>query len=222
MKKIKMLFCLSTAVFMLFTPAVSVISEFSYDTPIPLGAEIDLVMGMSDEDTKMAIENYHSISETAYGQLEAIRYNFMESIDEEKYYAGAYWKGDPFLLDAEGNILEDESGMPLKNYERDLYILVTDISIVPKEINHPKLFFEEVKYSETELLQFIRSMWNKFENRGLVYSVLETKVNKIYILLVEGFDVEQLFKIVPEDVCRIEFVENEDVFEYWATPVYNG
>jgi len=155
MKKIKMLFCLSTAVFMLFTPAVSVISEFSYDTPIPLGAEIDLVMGMSDEDTKMAIENYHNVGETAYGQLEAIRYNFMES-------------------------------------------------------------------SETELLQFIRSMWNKFENRGLVYSVLETKVNKIYILLVEGFDVEQLFKIVPEDVCRIEFVENGDVFEYWATPVYNG
>jgi len=207
---------------MLFTPALPATSEFRYDMPIPLGAEVDLVVGLSEEDIKIATEKYYGIGETAYGQLEAIRYNFIKSAYGDKYYAGAYWKGDPYLLDAEGNRLVGENGKPLKNLDRDLCILVTDMSIIPKDLNHPKLFFEEVKYSEKELLQFRQNMWDKFENKGLVGSMLETKENKIYILLLEGFDVVRLFEVVPEDVCSIEFVEDEDTMETLATPVYNG
>ncbi|MCL2815831.1 MAG: hypothetical protein FWD23_14645, partial [Oscillospiraceae bacterium] len=106
-----------------------------------------LVTAMLPDIAATSQIDYNGIGESTYGQLENMRYNFMKSVDEEKYYAGAYWEGDPYLLDGEGNVLLYEDGSPFKNLERDLHILVTDLSIVPKELNHPKLFFDEVKYS---------------------------------------------------------------------------
>lgn len=224
-------FALFTAIILLVAatlPSVAATSQIDYEAPIPLGAEVDLVVGLSEDDIKLATEKYNSIGETTYGKLENMRYNFMKSIDEGKYYAGAYWEGDPYLLDGEGNRLLAENGKPLKNLERDLHILVTDMSIVPKEINHPKLFFEEVKYSEAELLRFEEIIRNRFvyEDKvvhwGLAGMVLDTKGNRIDIFLVEGFDAEQIFELVPKDACCIEFVEDEVMCESLASPVYNG
>ena len=102
----------------------------------------------------------------------------IDLIDEKKYYAGAYWDGEAYLLDEKGERLLDEKGKPFKNPDRNLHILVTDLKVVPKEINNPKLFFDEVKYSETELLNFIDLILENFAYKGLVGVGLKTLENK--------------------------------------------
>ena len=213
----KTLFCLVMVALMLsILLPTSVISQFNYDTPIPLGAEVDLIAGLSDEEIKIATENYYKSRETEYSKLENIRYNFMQS--SEKYYGGAYWEGEAYFLDEKGNPLLDENGAPHLNYNRILYILVTDLKVVPKT-NAQNLFFREVKYSETELINYIDTLNEKFLSEGLVAVGLRTLENKIEITLLEGFDINKFEGIVPKDAYYVSFVKDAPtIMNFMALP----
>jgi len=226
--KFKSMLFVPLIVLLLCTGIFSIISSSSdltridYEAPIPLGAEIDLISGLSEEQIKEITENYYKYSETEYGRLENIRYNFMQSIDTNKYYSGAYWDGVPYLLDENGEQLLDESGRALKNFDRDLHILVTDIRIVPKEITNPKVFFHEVKYSEYELLSFISIIEENFISKGLAGVALETKENRLEIMIRENFDLSLLSKLVPDDVYYLTLIEEDIIGETLASPLPNG
>ena len=142
--------------------------------------------------------------------IDEIYQNFLNSIDQDKYYGGAYWEGEAYLLDEKGEQLLDETGKPYKNYDRNFHILVTDLKIVPKNLNNPKIFFHKVKYSETELVNFIDIIYEKFADEGLASVGLRTLENKIEITLLEGFDINKFDGIIPKDAYYISFV-NEPI-----------
>ena len=207
-------FALFTAVFLLaaaILPSGTVISQIDYEAPIPLGVDIELGAGLTDEQIKLATENYYKsrVSDN-HAILENIEYNFRTSIDEEKYYGGAYWEGDPRVYDEDGNMLLQENGKPVLNRDlMEMHILVTDMRIVPK-IDNPKLFFHEVKYSWSELEKFVDAVVEKFPSgSGLAMIGPEIKKNQILISFVEGTDISPLFGLLPEDAYYYEFVEED-------------
>ena len=168
-------------------------NRIDYEAPIPLGVEVDLVSGLTPEEEKIAIENYAKRSSTDWRQkVRNIDYNFRQSIDEEKYYGGSYYEGDT-------------------KETQHFYILVTDINIVPKELKKvERLHFREVKYSEAELLKFIRIIEEKFLYTGLSSVGMGGKNNRIEIAFLEDFDIKQLDGVIPEDSYTYTFVKERD------------
>jgi len=175
-------------------------NRINYETPIPLGVEVDLVSGLTPEEEKIAIENYAKRSSTDWRQkVRNIDYNFRQSIDEEKYYGGCYYEGD-----------KKETRHDTEEAQH-FYILVTDIDIVPKELKKvEKLHFKEVKYSEAELFKFIGIIEEKFLYTGLSSIGRDVKNNKIEIAFLEDFDIKQLDGVIPEDSYAYTFVKERD------------
>ena len=141
--------------------------------------------------------------------------NFLASIDEDKYFAGSYWDGIPFVYDENGERVTDEKGKPLKRYDRDLYILVTDLKIVPSYLRtaSPKLHFLEVRYSCSQLLGFINSIEDKFIPEGdinidelQIYVInMDTINNRIEITASSDFDISEMPDEIPVDAYIIEY-----------------
>ena len=137
--------------------------------------------------------------------IKTIYENFLTSINIEKYYAGAYWEGTPFLLDENGEYILEENGRPMKNYDRDLYILVTNIKAVPREFrNHPKIFFRKVKYSEAQLTEFMEIILEHFSDECSSIGI-DTIENKIHIYFSSEFDKKELYKLIPKDAYSYEY-----------------
>lgn len=184
------------SILVLFAMCVSLLTTLSmgnplysspFEKPIPLGAEVDLVEGLSDADKKAAIKAYDNRIANERQKLNNILYNFQQSIDD-KYFGGAYWEGDT-------------------RETQELYILVTDYSIVPKEIKNEKINFKEVKYSQAELFDFIGIIEKHFLKSGLSGIYANEKSNKIVIEFLEGFDVKQISGIIPDDSYEYSFVK---------------
>jgi len=178
-------FLLFTAIILLVAamlPSVASTSRIDYETPIPLGAA-----------------QYDYASTNPEQKLLNIDYNFRNSIDEEKYYAGAYFKSD-------------EDGT------RRLCILVTDMDIVPNGLKESdKVRFFEVKYSYAELTEFREIVWEQFGSEGvieefnaaLVLYGLGTDIeqNKISLELDYEFDVSLIAECIPADSFICEFYD---------------
>jgi len=212
---------ISTGIFSIYVFS-SNSSEIDYEKPIPLGAGLELIEGLNEQEIKKAEDNYNKFTSSEYGKLHNINYNFMESIDKEKYYGGSYFEGDPRIYDENGEILVNEKGKPLTNYDNmKLHILVTDLKIVPKEITNPKVFFHEAKYSESELEYFIKIVGDTFPDE-MIAGWIETKTNKIEICFIDGFDVEKLTELIPEEAYNYTIVDSDDVGGSVASGLLNG
>jgi len=227
MKKFKLkriLLSLFIVALILSMSILPVTSQFKYDyeAPIPLGVGIDLVVGLSEDEVAKATDNYYENSATEYGKLHNIEYNFLQSIDKDKYYAGSYWEGDPFIYDENGKKLRDDNGKPIMNYDvMEMHVTVTDIKIVPKEMDNSRIIFHEVKYSETDLKNFMDIIDKNFSREGLVGMGIDVRANKLEIHFLEGIDVNKIKGLIPYDSYYVVFVEGyaETVA---STSVLNG
>lgn len=175
----------------IITPAlISASNEIDYTKPIPLGAEEDLVSGLSESERNNAITKYNSRETSEYYVLKNILYNFQQNVDE-KYYGGSYFD-------------KKDKDNP------QLYILVTDMSIIP-DIDNDGLHFLHVKYSEIELQEFRAIIRNEFLNKGLLGISSDVKNNKFHIRFYEGTDIKNLAGLIPEDSFTYEFTNEEDI-----------
>jgi len=216
------------SILILFTSIFSTAtSQFNYDTPIPLGAEVDLVTGLSEEETSKAMETYYN-NTSKPAQIERIYYNFLTSIDEEKYFAGSYWEGEPYLLDNSGKQILDDKGRPSKNYDRTLYILVTNKEIIPKETLNPNIAFREVKYSYAQLEEFMMKVMDNLADKGVIVASTGygLKENKIDIIASDkSVDIEkQISELIPSDsfICEYKNPEEYKIVKTANVAVTNG
>lgn len=224
----KLVFISFLVLSMIFTGIFSTASaKIDYTAPIPLGAEVDLVEGLLAEKATKAIEAY-SDNSSEVAQIERIYYNFVKSIDEQQYFAGAYWEGEPFLLDENGNQILDERGRPLKNYNRTFCILITDEKFVPKERLHSKLFFREVKYSYAQLEEFMNIVSEKLTDKGIIMvstgdGLKENKINIVISSEYAGIE-EEIIKLIPKDsfICQYEDPKEYQIVDIADVAVTNG
>ncbi|MCL2772763.1 MAG: hypothetical protein FWD71_05375 [Oscillospiraceae bacterium] len=160
--------------------------------------------------------NFDTLNEEA--KIEIIKENFLKSIDEDKYYGGAYWNGDDLIRDDNGNIVTNEKGKPLRRYDRDLYILITDLKIVPDYLRtaNPKLHFREVKYSQQQLMDWADLLFkmldpatvdneNDYNSIKIWGTGIDTENNRIEISVSEIFDISEMPPQIPKDAYIIEY-----------------
>lgn len=163
-----------------------------YTAVPPVGKEVDLVVGMQDEDEKAAIEAYsRPACSSAYEELLVIAANCQANISEA-YFGGCY--------------LEDSEGEPW------LRVLMTDLSQAPK-INHDRIEFRQVKYSEAELREYQRTLVLQcFEKKIVCDCELDIRENRISVRFAPGTDLRDLLQLVPEDAIEYRYLrEGEGV-----------
>lgn len=123
-------------------------------------------------------------------ELNNILVDFEQTVDP-KYYAGAYYDNTVLQL-------------------RELYIFVTDMSVVP-DIDNDRLHFILVKYSIEELDGFRAIIEDEYVYKGLHSLGTDIKNNKLEITFFTWTDLSNLDGLIPEDSYEYELSDETSI-----------
>ena len=112
-------------------------------------------------------------------------YDFLQTIDADKYFAGSHWEKD----------------------SRMTVIYLTDLSIVNDSHINNMVRFEYKKYSYAELELFREIVTGEFGGKGWAGTGINSITNKIEIEFIIGTDVSALSGLVPDDAYEYTFVD---------------
>lgn len=188
MKKLFFFVILLAAMFGMVYSPMPIIFYAQY---VPLDSMQRERLGVSDVQMKGIVKEYNKIHLKENMEIISILNYFQYNFDDE-YYAGAYWDGDTLK-------------------QKCLYILVTDFSMIPNEMKHKNIYFREVKFNQTQLLNFMDIAGKAYTYDELSAVSNNTKQNSITVELIEGADPDKLSNLLPEGSYDYHFVKKHTV-----------
>lgn len=169
--------------------ATAVCTDPDFTAPIPLGQEVDLVVGLNGTERANAVEKHNDKNPSVMVELRTISTN-LENYFSEDVYGGCYFTG----------VIEKDP---------QLYFLLTDLSAAHK-LENERVHFIEVKYTYKELSRYRDIVRTHYFDKGLREIGTDTKNNKITISVLDGTDISELSQLIPVDAYEITFISEEE------------